>query len=109
MYTLEHEFAMAVELHKYNMINLALAIFEDKGIYEEDIMGDYRYSYLSGVDRANEVSMDLLKRAKKEEEQDLYDQIYEMCWKKISRIPRGELMFVYEYQTETQSSNQIKE
>ena len=87
----EINFKQDIEFNKLNTIFSALIIFENEGIYEKDIMGDYRYSYFKGQDRALDVAKDLFIRAKFEEDQELYDQIYEMCWKKINLKEKNEL------------------
>lgn len=87
----EINFTQDIEFNKLNTIFSALIIFENEGIYEKDIMGDYRYSYLKGRDRALDVTKDLFIRAKFEEDQELYDKVYEMCWKKINLKTKNEL------------------
>lgn len=81
--TLEQEFEEYKERHKYEMIASALILCEDEGIYEEKLLGDYELSYLKGADRAFDVVDDLFDRANNDDEGELYDKIYEMCWNRI--------------------------
>ena len=82
MKTLEQEFSEYQDHHKYEMITSALMMCEDEGIYEERLLNDYRESDLAGDDRAFFVADDLYDRLYRGEKE-LYNQVYEMCWKRI--------------------------
>ena len=82
MKTLEQEFNEYQDHHKYEMITSALMMCEDEGIYEERLLNDYRESDLAGDDRAFFVADDLYDRLYRGEKE-LYNQVYEMCWKRI--------------------------
>ena len=55
---------------------------EEEGIYDSKLLSKYKKSDLKGDDKAFAIIDDLFDRASQGEEE-LYDQIYEMCWKKI--------------------------
>ena len=86
MHTLEQEFTEAVKRHKYEMIAASLTVFEKDGIYNHPLLND-KYGTLegNGVDKACEVTDDLKKRSQ-EGEDDLYDEIYQMCWDNIKYV-----------------------
>ena len=82
--TLEQEFAEYKDHHMYEMSVSALIVFEDKGIYNHRLLKDYKDldSDLKGDEKAYYVMDDLYNRAAHGEEE-LYNEVYEMCWKKI--------------------------
>lgn len=80
--TLEQEFREYKEHHIYEMSVSALILCEKEGIYNHELLRDYRHLNLKGKEKAYYIIDDLFERAK-HGEADLYYQVYEMCWKRV--------------------------
>ena len=80
--TLEQEFREYKEHHMYEMSVTALIVFEDKGIYDHELLEDYKDLDLTGSRRAYYVMNDLHNKAL-EGENNLYEEVYEMCWERV--------------------------
>ena len=76
--------------HKYIVITSSLILFEDKGIYNSDLLKDqYGDEKMSerGDERAYKVADDLEDNA----DEETYDKIYEMCWRKAKHKIKDKL------------------
>ena len=78
---LEEELQERIADHKYIIITSSLILFEDKGIYNSDLLkekyGDEKMSE-RGNERAYKVADEIEENADKE----TYDKIYKMCWQR---------------------------
>ena len=81
--TLEEEFEKFKDAHKYNIIATSLIVLEDKGIYKlSPILESYNRVKEKGEDKAFMVADELYDNYVNGDTKE-YDEIYEMCWKKI--------------------------
>ena len=92
MGSLEKEFRKRVEVHKYEIIASALVLYEHEGIYNHYLLKkEYGDNVMqnNGYDRAFQVVEELQEKAINGE-QELYDKIYNMCWRKINKVIRDD-------------------
>ena len=87
---LEKELQERIAKHKYGIIASSLILFEDEGIYNSPLLHD-RYGDInpneSKEDRAIRIANDLEDNA----DQETYDKIYEMCWKRAKHTISNKL------------------
>lgn len=82
MKTLEQEFADYREHHIYEMSVTALIMHGEDGLYNNDLLKDYKGLDLTGKEKAYHIIDDLYDKMQ-DGESDLYYQVYEICWKSI--------------------------
>ena len=84
--SLEKEFEEYKAQHKYNIIASALIRFHDEGIYESvPILNPYKEIDEPPTKKAF-ITLDELIDARNKGDEKEYNDIYEMCWRKISPL-----------------------
>ena len=78
---LEREFTNMVETHKMTVIQVALVLNEDKGIYDMILLRNYRDIEGCGVSKAHYVS-ELIK----EEDPETFEALYKYCWELVKEL-----------------------
>lgn len=82
MKTLEQEFAEYKDHHMYEMSVTALMIHGEDGLFDSELLKDYKDLDLTRREKAFYIIDDLYKKAQKGESNSYY-AVYEMCWKSI--------------------------
>ena len=82
MKTLEQEFAEYKGYHMYEMSVTALIMHGEDGLYNNDLLKDYKDLELTGREKAYYIIDDLYDKMQ-DSKSDLYYKVYEMCWKSI--------------------------
>ena len=90
--SLEHEFYIYKENHKYFIIQLALKVLYDEGIYEEEpLLEKYKDLEMDNPEKADLVANLVTNDFQEEYENgntENYDRLYKVCWNRIkNRIP----------------------
>ena len=79
---LEKELQERIAKHKYSIIASSLIMFEDEGIYNSPILreryGNEEIPNENKEEKAIRITNDLEDNA----DQETYDKVYEMCWKR---------------------------
>ena len=87
--TLEQEFREYKERHMNDIIESGLRAFEKDNIYSHRFLKDYIDLDLTGKEKAQYVVKDLCNKVAHGEVK-LYNQIYEMCWRKQKNLIRDD-------------------
>ena len=86
--SLEKEFYIYKENHKYFIIQMALKILYDEGIYEEEpLLEKYKDLEMDDFEKADLVTDEFYEEYENGNTEN-YDRLYKVCWNRIkNRIP----------------------